>query len=394
MPFVADVHADVVQQRAVFEPLALAIAQPVIRAGAVEQRQCEPRDLLRVVGQVVATLAQLHHAAPPDVRVAIDLADVRLVLLDVVEQESFAQREVAECDVLGAEGVEERVDEHGAGDGQIGAPWIEAGHGKPVFQRLTHQRLPEPPQIARAHAEVADVGRPMRAGGQGPQREDRARRADDPLEPAPDDLPEKLPGFTADVADQPPFIAPGQGIAAGEPLGQADRAQLEAAPGLHARGRAERDLRAATADVDDDRGAGTSAGGIQCRLVNQPCFFHAGNDADADADVPQHRGDELGAVGCFADGARRRGDDLVHGVRLGETPELRERLHRDRDARLRQPASFETASAEPNHVLLAVDHLEGQIRADPTDDHVNRIGADVDGRDAHALPWVVAGVRR
>jgi len=39
MAFVADVHADVVQDRRVFEPLALAVGEPVNRAGLVEQRQ-------------------------------------------------------------------------------------------------------------------------------------------------------------------------------------------------------------------------------------------------------------------------------------------------------------------------------------------------------------------
>jgi hypothetical protein len=42
VPFVADVHADVVQDRRVLEPLALAVGQAVNRPGLVEQRQREP----------------------------------------------------------------------------------------------------------------------------------------------------------------------------------------------------------------------------------------------------------------------------------------------------------------------------------------------------------------
>jgi hypothetical protein len=54
---------------------------------------------------------------------------------------------------------------------------------------------------------------------------------------------------------------------------------------------------------------------------------------------------------------------------------------------LGQGPPFQTASAQPNHVFFAVDDLEGQIRPDAADDHVDRIRADVDRRDAHALQY-------
>ena len=43
---------------------------------------------------------------------------------------------------------------------------------------------------------------------------------------------------------------------------------------------------------------------------------------------------------------------------------------------------------EPDHVFFAIDDLERQIRPDPADDHVQRVGADVDGRDAHGVTLV------
>ena len=71
VPRVADVHADVVQQRRVLEPLPLAVRQRVDAARLIEQRQREPRDVLRVLRLVAAPLGQFDGAAPPDVRVAI-----------------------------------------------------------------------------------------------------------------------------------------------------------------------------------------------------------------------------------------------------------------------------------------------------------------------------------
>ena len=45
MPRIADVRADVVQQRRELEPLALAIGQPVDAARLIEDRERQPRDL-------------------------------------------------------------------------------------------------------------------------------------------------------------------------------------------------------------------------------------------------------------------------------------------------------------------------------------------------------------
>ena len=95
-------------------------------------------------------------------------------------------------------------------------------------------------------------------------------------------------------------------------------------------------------------------------------------------------GDEVAAVVGFAGGAGGGGDDLVDLVRLGQPLELRQRLQRRRHGRRRQAAAVEAAGAEPDHVLFAVDDLERQIRPHLHHDHVDRVGADVDGGDAHA----------
>ena len=62
--------------------------------------------------------------------------------------------------------------------------------------------------------------------------------------------------------------------------------------------------------------------------VDEPGFLGAGDDADADAGLPIDFGDEVAAVVGFARRARGAGDDLVDLVRLGEAPELGQRLER------------------------------------------------------------------
>jgi len=76
MALVADVDPDVVQERAVLEPLALAPAEAVQRGGSIEERESVPGDLLGVGGAVPAPLGQLDHAAASHVRIAIDGANM------------------------------------------------------------------------------------------------------------------------------------------------------------------------------------------------------------------------------------------------------------------------------------------------------------------------------
>ena len=57
VPLVADVDADVVQQRRVFEPLPLAIGQSMRAARLFEQGDRDARDLLRVLRPVVTALS-------------------------------------------------------------------------------------------------------------------------------------------------------------------------------------------------------------------------------------------------------------------------------------------------------------------------------------------------
>jgi hypothetical protein len=63
MALVADVDADVVQDRGILEPLALAIGEAVNRAGLIEEADREPGDVLRVRRPVVAALGELEDAA-------------------------------------------------------------------------------------------------------------------------------------------------------------------------------------------------------------------------------------------------------------------------------------------------------------------------------------------
>src|SRR5688572_4771819 len=179
VPLVADMDADIVEQRAEFQPVALAIAEPVHAARLVEDGECQTRHLLRVLRPVAAALPELDHAPSAHVRVAFDLADARAVAVDVVEDETLAKREIAQRELVGAKPANDRVEEHRAGDREIGAPRIEAGNGEPVFECQARQLLAQTMQGLCRHPLVAQfLDRCVLAGGECAKTQDGAGRAD------------------------------------------------------------------------------------------------------------------------------------------------------------------------------------------------------------------------
>jgi len=79
---VRDVNADIVEQRGIFQPLALAIGEGVNAARLFEERDGDLRHLAGVLRPVVAALRQLDHAAPPHGGIAIRLRDLLAVAVD------------------------------------------------------------------------------------------------------------------------------------------------------------------------------------------------------------------------------------------------------------------------------------------------------------------------
>jgi hypothetical protein len=210
MSLVADVHADVVEQRRVLEPLALAIRQTVHAARVIEQRGRQPRHLLRVLRPVVAPLGQPDHAAPTDIGILIRVRDFRAVPRDVVEDEPLAQRQVAQRELRGTESAHHRVEQDGAGDRQIGAARIEPGEAKALLQIKRGERLAHAVNLLGRHAEVSErAARPaaLLGGNDGTEAEHGPRRPDDALEARFRELLQVSVELGLDVPHQLPFVA-------------------------------------------------------------------------------------------------------------------------------------------------------------------------------------------
>jgi hypothetical protein len=85
MALIADVNADVVQQRRVLEPLALAVGEGMHASSLIEHRHRQACHLSGMLWPVVAALRQFDDAAAANVGIPIDLRDLLPVPGDVVE---------------------------------------------------------------------------------------------------------------------------------------------------------------------------------------------------------------------------------------------------------------------------------------------------------------------
>ncbi len=140
MPLVADVDTNVVQQRGELEPLAFAVRESVRVARLVEQRQCQTRHLLRVLRPVIAPFGELDDAAPPHVGIPLGLRNLLAMARDILEHQSFAEREVAQGQFGGAKPTHDRVGKNRSGHGKIGATRVQSRHAEPMpeIERREH----------------------------------------------------------------------------------------------------------------------------------------------------------------------------------------------------------------------------------------------------------------
>ena len=74
----------------------------------------------------------------------------------------------------------------------------------------------------------------------------------------------------------------------------------------------------------------------------------------------------------------RHGDDPVVAFVLGQRDQAADDAQTPADGFVGQPLGLERAVPQPCHVFEPVENLVGEIRSDLGDDHVHRIGPDID----------------
>jgi hypothetical protein len=395
MSRVTNVRPDIVEQRGELEPFPLPIGEPMDAPCLVEHRKAQPRDLIGMLGPVAAAFRQLDHAAPPDVGVLAGLRDVLTIALNIFEDEPFAKREVAQRNLAGIDVPQNRVEQHAAGDDEVGAARVEPGKLHALGNASAGQFLPQAMDLFGGDAKIPDfIYRTAPFGGSDrAEAEDRSRRADDTIEPGRANVSQIFRQLLVDMPDHFSLVTSGERIAADETFGQPNHPELEALCGTQRRSCSVRDFDAAPADVHHDRSRAGNIDAVDRGKMDEPGFFGSGNDLRPDSRFALDRREEFAAVFGFADRAGRRREDFFDLMRLGEPPESRKRLEGGLHRFIRQGFPVQAAGSKPYHLLFPIDHLEGEVRSDADDDHVNRVGPAVDRCYPHLFEMKrVAGI--
>ena len=109
-------------------------------ARLIEEREGEPRHLVRVLGPVVAAFGELDDAAAAHVGIAIGLRDLLAMPRDVIEHQPFAQRQIAQRELGRAQAAHDRIRVmDGARNGEIRSPPFKPRHLQPPLEIERHQ---------------------------------------------------------------------------------------------------------------------------------------------------------------------------------------------------------------------------------------------------------------
>ena len=272
----ADVAADVVHQRRKFEPFAFPVGESVYRARLVEQGEGKPDDLIGVLGVIAAALGKLERASAPHVRDAVDLRDLPTVATDVIEHQAFAQSEVAQRQFLGDKTQKNRVEQNRTGDHEVGASRVESGDSQPLLEIQLRDLFSKPPDLLDRNVQVPQLRWSGAACGgrrDRPDAEDCSGCTNHTVESGREDLFAVTVDLAKYMLDDLPLVALGKRVAPYEPLGQPYRSNLEATRKLQGARRAERDLNAAAADVDDHGASAPHINAIHGGLMNETGLF-------------------------------------------------------------------------------------------------------------------------
>ena len=195
----------------------------------------------------------------------------------------------------------------------------------------------------------------------------------------------------AEVGFEAAAVFVGEGVGMDELLGEAGGAEFEGfeEEGFFVGG--DDEFGGAAADVDDEGGAGAvgvggEVDGLADGEVDEVGFLVGGDDLDAEAEAGFGGADEVAAVDGFADGGGGVSQDDIAVEAVGDALVAGEDVEGVVDGAGGEAVMDEGGGAEVGEVFVGGEGFEGEGVGDFDDDHVEGVGADVDGGDAE-VSW-------
>ena len=382
---VRDESPHIVQQAGVFEQFALPVAQGVQPrfAGTVEQL---PGDAGHVPG------VGFVEAAPPAQFEHTPLAEGCLLeqvgvfgARQVVDGKTFAQPAFRELEFGQPQFVQQRLENRGTADDDVGPLGIEPGNFPALSEWQTTQQLDRFPQLGPRDDIALLQPTPERAAEGDLGEIAGGTRAGDRLING--KLPQSLEGSYRPGADVSlnaciPGGRDGAGvILAKEHAREADGPELERVEKAVLLLVANDGLGAAATDVDEERLPRTQVEPTGDPQVNQPGLFLARDDPHVDPRDPAEVTQKHPAVFRFAGRRGGDGDNLPGTAGAGTFGEFRAHQAGPPHRLGLEPILAKFAFAQPNGLFLFRDHGEGVVGIHADKKQANRVGAEVEKGD-------------
>ena len=186
-----------------------------------------------------------------------------------------------------------------------------------------------------------------------------------------------------EVPLEPTHLPGGGRVMQQKALGQAGHTERQAPQPERAAVVDEHELDAAAAHVDQQVRPPFEPERMTGGAEDEPRLLEPRDDPHGDPGLTAQPAHQRRPVPRLAHRARRHGPQAVDPPRAREPSEVLHGTHRRIHRLGREPASGEGAPSEAHHLLHPLHHPHVPFRPHLGDHHVDRVGPDVDGGQAH-----------
>ena len=273
---------------------------------------------------------------------------------------------------------------HGeAGHDDVGAAGIQAGDAKAFLRGEFQQRFEDVLDLVPRHAGAVHRVRHLEPlpGEEHPGEVGERAAGSYDLGATPVAHGNRLPQLLAHRLAQL-LHALGRRPVAQELLGEAHGAERQRHVALDNALGGQRELQRTAADVHDDRATASQVEMGQRAAEGQPGLLLSVEHAHPQSRLLANAAQEDGAVGGAAHGGGGHGFNALAADLLGQRRHSAQRLERQAHRLLAEFARLDQSGLQARCGLHLVDHPDASGGRDVGHDLADRVGADVDGRDA------------
>jgi hypothetical protein len=328
---------------------------------------------------------KLHDHAPPLIGKLFDQLNARPIFGDVVGDDAFTQRRLAEGGHVDAGELENGAQQDRARQDGVRAARVDPGQLGPLGRRECKQLSLDVTERPKRENLGPTVELPTHiARGQARERERRPRGERDEVEAHRFDASDGGLEGAADTIGQRCGFARRRWVGALPFVPQPKHAELERDGEIALARVGEDELGRSSSDVEEGDATPGEVERASRPEVNEVGFFLAADDAHLDTELVAHRAHEFAAILSLADGAGRNGQKCIGPMPVGNALEGPQRIETAIED-IRGDDAAAQCLAQAHELLGAVENIDAPVRIHVGDDEMKGVRSDVERSYSHVV---------